>query len=61
MLEANDIVQAITAAPGWARVGLTAPNERIRTAAAAELAQVVVRALDGPASIPDARQMLLPL
>ena len=38
------IAQSILRAPGWARVGITAPNERLRDEAACELARAI---LDG--------------
>lgn len=36
------IADALLSAPGWARVGLTAPTEHMREAAAIELARAVV-------------------
>jgi hypothetical protein len=42
-------------------MGLTAPNERLREQAAAELAETIIDALARPQSVPDARQMPLPL
>jgi hypothetical protein len=53
--------QTLLNAPGWARVGLTAPSERTRQAAAAELASEITRALEGAPGLPDARQIALPL
>ena len=55
------LAQTILQAPAWARVGLTAPSERLREDAAAELAQTVIAALEKPETIYDARQMALPL
>jgi len=42
-------------------VGLTAPTQRLREQAAAELAQAVLGALDGSTPAYDPRQMTLPL
>jgi hypothetical protein len=39
------IARAILSAPGWARVGITAPVERLREEAAHELARAI---LDAP-------------
>lgn len=40
-IDQDTIARAILAAPGWARVGITAPNERLREDAARELARVI--------------------
>ena len=40
-LDHDSIAEAILTAPGWARVGITAPNERLRQDAALELARVI--------------------
>ncbi|QJR03499.1 hypothetical protein HH800_15725 [Sphingobium yanoikuyae] len=55
------VAQSILLAPGWARVALTAPNERLREQAAVELAQTIVRAIEHPPMVVDHRQMILPL
>lgn len=57
----NLIAHAILTSSGFARVGLTAPNERIREAAAAELARSIIYALEGFPDGIDARQLALPL
>jgi hypothetical protein len=59
--DSSSLAQTLLLAPAWARVGLTAPSERIREAAAIELAQVIVGALEGSTGHYDARQMALPL
>lgn len=41
-IDEHAIAEAILAAPGWARVGLTAPAERLREEAAKELARVIL-------------------
>lgn len=51
----------LTRTPGWARVGLTAPDSRLREAAASELAHTIVAALRSSAKTLDARQLALPL
>ncbi|QCB53949.1 hypothetical protein E5675_05535 [Sphingopyxis sp. PAMC25046] len=45
-IDPDRIARALLDAPGWARVGLTAPTEIIREAAAQELALTNVR-IDG--------------
>ena len=48
------IANAILTAPGWARVGITAPAERLREEAAQELAAVILTAESAaPAEVPD--------
>lgn len=51
----------LTRTPAWARVGLTAPSERLRGQAANELASVLACALEGQTDVRDERQMALPL
>ena len=60
-IDSQLLQDALLAAPGWARVGLTAPSEQIREAAASELVQVIVRTLDRATTISDTRQIALPL
>lgn len=60
-IDSQLLQDALLAAPGWARVGLTAPSERIREAAASELVQVIIHTLDSAATMPDVRQIALPL
>ncbi len=46
------IAETILAAPGWARVGITAPTNHIRVEAAFELARAIIeceRGTDAPA------------
>ena len=57
----SSLAQSLLLAPAWARVGLTAPVQRIREQAAAELAQTIIGALEGSQGQYDARQMALPL
>lgn len=59
--DSSSLAQSLLLAPSWARVGLTAPNERLREQAAAELIQAVIGAMEGSAPLYDARQMALPL
>jgi len=42
MTDEAAIAEAILAAPGWARVGITAPAEHLREDAARELARAVL-------------------
>lgn len=53
------VAQLLTEAPGWARVGLTAPTARLRDAAADELGKWVCERLEGCEE--DAGQLALPL
>ncbi|MBO9579661.1 MAG: hypothetical protein J7498_02070 [Sphingobium sp.] len=55
------LAQSLLHAPAWARVGLTAPSERLREQAAVELAQSIVVAMEQPPVFYDHRQMTLPL
>ncbi len=52
----TDIIRAILEAPGWARVGITAPNARLREQAATELARSIALRLSGIPAIDDGRQ-----
>jgi len=56
-----DISQAILDAPGWARVGITAPNARLREQAATELARSIAMRLEGIPAMDDGRQFSLEL
>lgn len=55
------LATCLLTAPGWARIELTAPNERLREAAAAELVQTVIAALEGSTTPSDPRQLALAL
>ncbi|KGB55945.1 hypothetical protein FG91_00829 [Sphingopyxis sp. LC81] len=60
-IDPDRVARALLDAPGWARVGLTAPTETIREAAAQELALTIAR-IDGEAStIADPNQLVLAL
>ena len=59
--DSSSLAQSLLRAPAWARVGLTAPSQRLREAAATELAQTIIGALEGTQTAHDARQMPLPL
>jgi hypothetical protein len=41
-LDPDTIAQALLTAPGWARVGLSAPTQYLREAAAKDLAMVIL-------------------
>ena len=41
-LDRNRIARSLLNAPGWARLGITAPSERLREDAAEELARVIL-------------------
>lgn len=57
-LEPTSIAQAILEAPGWARVGITMADPRMRERAAQELALSIVETLD-PQGKSDPRQLPL--
>lgn len=46
----NGVALAILGAPGWARLGITAPAAHLREDAAHELARVILAAMDSAAS-----------
>ena len=58
--DTNDLANALLTAPGWARVGLTAPRDTLRFAAAKELALQVCKVIDGESVEPDPRQTAFP-
>lgn len=45
-IDTNRIAETILAAPGWVRVGITAPKPYLRTDAAHELARVIAAAIE---------------
>ena len=49
-LDKNAIADALLAAPGWAKLGLTEPREHLRIDAAMELASAIVDQLSPPVS-----------
>ncbi len=55
------IADTILTAPGWARVGITAPAPHVRTDAAHELARVILAAIEGGSAAPAVDQPALPL
>ncbi|MCW0198852.1 DUF6771 family protein [Sphingopyxis sp.] len=56
------IVETILTAPGWARVGITAPKPHLRTDAAHELARIIIDAIEtGGVGASAAEQPALPL
>jgi Trm5-related predicted tRNA methylase len=59
-IDPDRVAHALLNAPGWARVGLTAPTEIIREAAAQELALTIAR-IDGEATTADPNQLVLAL
>jgi hypothetical protein len=46
--QATAIVEAILEAPGWVRVGITAPTAGMRERATEELAAMIARRLETP-------------
>lgn len=59
-LDEAKLANALLTAPGWARVGLSAPTSLMREDAAGELARVILDRLD-EASVPEMPQEQLPL
>ena len=55
------VAHAILDAPGWARVGITAPNSCLREDAALELAKVIADVVGAPADPAGEGQTSLPL
>lgn len=55
------VAHAILDAPGWARVGITAPSSCLPEDAALELARVIADAVTAPASQMAEAQTSLPL
>jgi len=60
-IDENRVAKAILAAPGWARVGISAPKESTREAAAQELALTITKMFDDRHSAIDPNQMVLAL
>lgn len=58
-IDPDQIADALLAAPGWARLGLTEPSEHIRRQAARELALAIVEDLGGDTGVPDPGQLAL--
>ncbi len=59
-IDQRTIAEAIATAPGWALVGLTVPQERLREAGQLEVAEHVMASLVGRIR-DDAEQLALPL
>ncbi|VWX48733.1 DUF6771 family protein [Novosphingobium sp. 9U] len=57
-IDTGAVAAAILQAAGWARVGITMPDEMMRERAAAELAQAIVEQIN-PQPRPDPRQLAL--
>jgi hypothetical protein len=60
-IDTSAVAHAILDAPGWARVGITAPSSCLREDAALELARVIADAVTAPASQMAEPQTSLPL
>ena len=60
-IDPDRVARALLDAPGWARVGLTAPTEIIRVAAAQELALMIARIHGETTAAADADQLVLAL
>ena len=60
-IDTSAVAHAILDAPGWARVGITAPSSCLREDAALELARAIADAVDAPLRERTDQQSLLPL
>jgi hypothetical protein len=60
-IDTSAVAHAILDAPGWARVGITAPSSCLREDAALELARVIADAVTAPADEVVEAQTSLPL
>jgi hypothetical protein len=60
-IDTSAVAHAILDAPGWARVGITAPSSCLREDAALELARVIADAVTAPAGVRVEAQASLPL
>ncbi|WP_100868319.1 DUF6771 family protein [Novosphingobium kunmingense] len=60
-IDTSAVAHAILDAPGWARVGITAPSSCLREDAALELARVIADAVTAPARQKAEAQASLPL
>ncbi|WJS98184.1 DUF6771 family protein [Novosphingobium humi] len=60
-LDQSLIAEAILQAPGWARIGITAPSPVMREDAAAELARTILERAQAPATAPAPDQIGLGL
>ncbi len=59
-IERQALSAILLAAPGWARVGLTMPDEKMRERAADTQAATIIEKLEG-SSPPNVNQLSLPL
>ena len=55
------LASMVLAAPGWVRVGVAAPSERLRKAAALELGALIADRIEQPITIVLEGQLALPL
>lgn len=60
-IDPTTLADALLNAPGWTRVGLTAPTERLRQQAADTLASYLCKRLEQPVVAHDRSQLRLPL
>jgi len=57
----TELSSAILSAPGWARVGITMPDKRLRERAAEALAQAILDRVFEAGALPDPDQLDLSL
>lgn len=60
-IDPRQLSDAILTAPGWARVGITMPDQHMRQRAADELAATIVERLTRADQQPDRDQLSLPI
>lgn len=58
-IDEHRVATAILTAPGWARVGISAPKESTREAAAQELALTITKMFGERSSVSDPNQLVL--
>ena len=60
-IDQHRISEAILSAPGWARVGITMPDERMRLRAVDGIAAAIVEQLQDPGESDGTDQLTLPI
>jgi hypothetical protein len=60
-IDENRVANAILAAPGWVRVGISAPKESTREAAAQELTLTITKMFGDRPPVIDPNQLVLAL
>ncbi len=61
MLEADRITYILLQTPAWARLALTAPDDRLRKRGASAMSDFLLDRLEAPSTKHDERQLALPI